>query len=143
MKLFPHKSPSERGQSMVELAISFFVLLLLLAGITDIGRAFFTFSALRDAAQEGATYGSINPADTGGIIARVRGSSNDPIDLASPFITIGVKILGQPCIGNGIDVTVTYKGFQFIFPLMRTIAGTDTIDLSAHVTDEIIRPPCQ
>lgn len=143
MTLKHPSSPSERGQSMIELAISFIVLLLLLAGITDLGRAFFTFSALRDAAQEGATYGSINPADTSGIIARVRGSTKDPVDLSSPDIAIGVKILGQPCIGSGIDVTVTFKGFQFIFPLMRTIAGTDRIDLSAHVTDEIVRPPCK
>lgn len=142
MKRIHPPSPTERGQSMVELAISFIVLLLLLAGITDIGRAFFTYSALRDAAQEGATYGSINPSDTSGIIARVRGSSNDPIDLTRPEIAINVQILGQPCIGSGIEVTVVYQDFDLIFPLMRTMAGTDSLNLKARVTDEIVRPPC-
>jgi hypothetical protein len=143
MKLTKRTSISERGQSMIELAISFIVLILLLAGITDLGRAFFTYSSLRDAAQEGATYGSLYPSDTGGIIARVRGSSNNPIDLTNPQIKIFVKVLGTPCIGSGIEVTVTYEGFQFIWPIMQTVAGTDKINLTARVTDEIVRPPCQ
>ncbi|MFC1996195.1 TadE/TadG family type IV pilus assembly protein [Chloroflexota bacterium] len=49
----------ERGQSLVELAISMTVLLILLAGLVDLGRAFFTYITLRDAAQEGASYASV------------------------------------------------------------------------------------
>ena len=49
----------ERGQSLVELAISMTVLLILLAGLVDLGRGFFTFITLRDAAQEGASYASV------------------------------------------------------------------------------------
>jgi len=48
----------QKGQSMVELSIAFIVLLMLLAGVIDMGRAFFTYSALQDAAQEGAAYAS-------------------------------------------------------------------------------------
>jgi len=39
------------------------LLLILLAGLVDFGRAFLTFVALRDAAQEGAAYASISNAD--------------------------------------------------------------------------------
>jgi Flp pilus assembly protein TadG len=53
--------PSERGQSLVELTLTFMILLVLLGGVLDLGRALFTFVALRDAAQEGAVYGSIQP----------------------------------------------------------------------------------
>ena len=49
----------ESGQSLVEVAISMTVLLILLAGIVDLGRAFFTYITLRDAAQEGASYASV------------------------------------------------------------------------------------
>ncbi len=40
------------------------ILLFLVGGIVDLGRGFFTYMALRDAVQEGALYGSINPTLT-------------------------------------------------------------------------------
>ena len=54
-------SKTERAQSLVELAISFPVVLLLLLGTLDFGMALYSFLVLRDAAQEGALYGSFNP----------------------------------------------------------------------------------
>ena len=56
-------NPKEQGQSLVELAMSLVLLLTLLAGLVDFGRAFLTFVALRDAAQEGAAYASIIKSD--------------------------------------------------------------------------------
>ena len=53
----------ERGQSLVEFAISLTVIMLLLAGAVEFGIALFQFVQLRDAAQEGALYGSIHPGD--------------------------------------------------------------------------------
>ena len=52
-------NPKEQGQSLVELSISLVILLTLLAGMVDLGRAFFTYITLRDAAQEGASYASV------------------------------------------------------------------------------------
>src|SRR5512135_3673178 len=63
---------SERGQSLVELAAGLLVLLILVMGIIDLGRALFYYTTLRDAAQEGAVYGAINPQDCYGIVARAR-----------------------------------------------------------------------
>jgi Flp pilus assembly protein TadG len=54
-----NSNTNEQGQSLVELAISMTVLLILLAGLVDLGRGFFTFITLRDAAQEGASYASV------------------------------------------------------------------------------------
>ena len=62
----------ERGQSLVEIAISLTVIMMLVVGAVDFSIAYFTYAALEDAAQEGALYGSINPTDTAGIITRVR-----------------------------------------------------------------------
>ncbi len=73
---------SERGQSLVELAMSLTMIMLLLAGAVDFSIAYFSFSAMQDAAQEGALYGSINPDDEDGIISRVRSASTNPVDLA-------------------------------------------------------------
>src|SRR5512138_51077 len=88
----------ERGQSLVELAISLTVMLLLLSGAVTFGMALFSYVAMRDAAQEGALYGSFNPYlhntpqnakyDTGELINaaaiqdRVRNASNSPVNLA-------------------------------------------------------------
>lgn len=57
------------GQSLVELAISLPLLLLLLLGTIDMGRVFFDYIEMRQAAVEGATYGSRRPTDTTGIEA--------------------------------------------------------------------------
>ena len=60
---------NERGQSLVELAISLTVLLYLLSGAVEFGIVFFKYIQLRDAAQEGALYASLYPLDTAGIQA--------------------------------------------------------------------------
>jgi Flp pilus assembly protein TadG len=49
---------SQRGQSMVEFALSSVVLLLLVGGLVDIGRAIFVSEALSSAAREGARHGA-------------------------------------------------------------------------------------
>src|SRR5512145_1107638 len=88
------KIRSAKGQSLVELAISLVVLLFLLAGIVEFGLAFFQFVQLRDAAQEGALYGSTKPDDVAGILDRIEGSSDTPIDLPTEITngTVTVKI---------------------------------------------------
>lgn len=50
-----------RGQSLVELAIILPVLLLLIAGAIDLGRAYFTSISLENAVKEGAMYGARDP----------------------------------------------------------------------------------
>src|SRR5512140_1986705 len=84
----------DRGQSLVELAISLTVMLLLLSGAVTFGMALFSYVALRDAAQEGALYGSFNPnsdstyqtPNTTGITQRVRAASTSPINLADTSV---------------------------------------------------------
>jgi Flp pilus assembly protein TadG len=135
----------ERGQSLVELSISMLVLLYLLAGAVEFGIAFFQFVQLRDAAQEGALYGSINP--TGDITGRVKGASSSPIDLSSPDVQITVSTkdsLGNPlpgnaCEGDAITVEVSYDHHVFM-PFMSKIIG-NKIPLHATVTDTVLTPP--
>lgn len=49
---------SQRGQSLVEFALSSVVLLLLVGGLVDIGRAIFISEALSNATREGARHGA-------------------------------------------------------------------------------------
>ena len=150
---------SERGQSLVELSISLLVLLYLLSGAVEFGLAFCQFVQLRDAAQEGALYGSMNPTDgTDGsfIETRVRGSSSSPIDLADMTEVI-VSILiddvlvwqdgasqgsnpSGACEGHAITVLVEFEHTVFM-PFMSRIIGS-TVPLNAEVTDTILSPVC-
>ena len=144
---------TERGQSLVELAISLVVLLFLLAGIVEFGLAFFQFVQLRDAAQEGALYGSTQPSDVPGIMDRIEGSSNTPIDLATEItngtVAVDIDINGyasgttnydnRACEGNAIQVKVSYTHNVFM-PFMCPVIGICEIPLNARVTDTILTP---
>ena len=166
-----HKKPQrERGQSLTELALSMVVMLILLAGVADLGRAFFTYIALRDAAQEGALYGSfafgeiqnpnpitLYPPGTvcGKIRTRVTQSSDSPVNLAtdvnvtieigkgSPtpvWTTCSSTMTIQPCANDQIRVTVAHKGFTLATPFLGTLVGRQTIPISASIKDTILTP---
>ncbi|HEY4634032.1 MAG TPA: TadE family protein [Candidatus Limnocylindrales bacterium] len=50
-----------RGQSLVEFALVTPILLLIFAGAADLGRAFYAYVAIENAAKEGALFGSRSP----------------------------------------------------------------------------------
>ena len=142
----------ERGQSLVELAISILFLLLLLAGAAEFGVLFFQFVQLRDAAQEGALYGSMNPPygashttaiDKIKTRAKYSSPTRSPIDLINdPNVTVSVVVTdGIYCEGGSLKVTVSYP-HQIFMPFIPQILGTTTIPLNATVTDTILTPVC-
>lgn len=137
--------PNERAQSLVELAISLIILLTLLAGAVDFGIALYSYVSLRDAAQEGALYGSIDPTNTVEIENRIRSSSDAPVNLSDPSVAITINLIpsGQACegSGNGIQIILDYD-YQLIMPILPEILGVTEIPLSASVTDTILQPPC-
>ncbi len=144
-------SKHQRGQSLVELAISLTIILMLLSGAVDFGMAFFSYTAMRDAAQEGALYGSFNPRDIQGIIYRVQRSSTSPVDFSdSSKVTINVSPtngISAECQGttggtvNGVQVTVHYD-YPLVMPFLGAFIGSQTIPLTATVTDTILSPQC-
>ena len=140
----------ERGQSLVELGVSLVILLYLLSGAAEFGVLFFQFVQLRDAAQEGALYGSMNPPLSAGdatkiaaIESRARNASTSPINLITdPGVGINVVVTdGQYCEGGSLRITVTYPHHIFM-PFMPQLLGRNQIDLSAEVTDTILTPVC-
>jgi Flp pilus assembly protein TadG len=52
---------AERGQSLVEMALMMTILLTILSAVLDLGRGFFSYIAIQNAAGEGALYAAINP----------------------------------------------------------------------------------
>jgi Flp pilus assembly protein TadG len=57
---------SARGQSLVELALTLPLLILILIGLLDLGRMLIAYVTIQNAAREGAHYGISNPDDTAG-----------------------------------------------------------------------------
>lgn len=114
-----------RGQSLVELAISLTVMLLLLAGAVTFGMALFSYVAIRDAAQEGALYGSMYPytdsnnngkydagevvnyAGATGICTRVKAASTSPVDMNGFACTNDDPATTPGHAGNNINVWAT------------------------------------
>lgn len=152
-------TPHPRGQSLVELALSLTAILMLLSGAVDFGMAFFSYVALRDAAQEGAIYASINGRADGildsdsltKIRTRVRKASSGPVKLSTLSDSqITVELTNGPgtfCVPppgnppNGIRITVAYD-YPLIMPLLGAVLGTQTIPLRATVTDTMLSPSC-
>jgi len=142
-QLKPASGDRRGGQSMIEFAFTLVIILVLLVGLIDLGRAIFTYLALRDAAQEGASFASYNPNDTTGITARVCNSSNIVSDLCNnPGIDTTVNLIGSACSGNGVEVVVSLDNFTLVTPFLGAIVGSQTIPISARVTDSILAPPC-
>jgi hypothetical protein len=155
---FQEKRSHEKGQSLVEFAVTAIIILLLLTAIVDFGRILFTYVALRDAAQEGAVYGSMCPIDAGVIAFRARSASNTPVNMNDPNILVDCLYMGdendpsddracgsypRPAPGTSIQVTVRYPNFQLAMPFLGGFLGTQSFNLRATVKDTILRDiPC-
>ena len=158
------QNEKESGQSLVELAVSFTLIVLVLAGAVDFGRAFFAVIALRDAAQEGVIYASVHPSDVAGIEQRVQESSDSPINMKNipnTDIDISYNINGAfyselstatKCAGfydaggttdsNWVEVSVEYP-FTFTMPMIQEIFPGGILRLRIQDTHTILAPECQ
>ena len=131
-------SKVERGQSLVEFALGITFILILMSGTVDLGRAYFSLLSLRDAAQEGALYGSLAPPDTAGIRARVRETSAWPVDFSGlTDDQIKVNITGPACAGSEIKVTL-----EMDFVLAAPFISGNVLPLVAEAKDTILQPAC-
>jgi hypothetical protein len=140
-------NPSKRkGQSLIEFAASLLVLIILVAGIIDVGRVIFTYIQMRDAAQEGASFGSVFPTYCVQMEDRALNNLQDP----SGFV-VHINIDNtdcyeatdaQACLGHLVTVTITQPNFAIGMPLIGAFIG-QTLSLSASSNDTIIRTPCR
>ncbi len=137
---------SEKGQSLVELAVGLLLIVLILAGIIDIGRILFYYITMRDAAQEGAVYGAVYPTHCAQIVERSLNAMGDRNNV-DVFIMIdgigcGSASTAQACSGKEIKVTVIKPDFPLTMPLIGAVVGSQTIYLKAEISGTILRPAC-
>lgn len=147
----------EQGQSFMELAISLVFLLILLSVVIELGWAFYTMTALRDTAQEAASYGAICPMvdatndNKEGIKDRLIASSTAPLDpktfnrddiVVTYWDPTGATEQTTATRGDMVRVSVKYT-HQIIVPFASTFLGTTTYPLSAEVSDTVLVDKCK
>jgi Flp pilus assembly protein TadG len=110
------------GQSLVEVALALPILLLIVLGIVDVGRAYAYKSAVTNAAREAAIYAARDPqAGLNAVCQRARdelGAGAAAKPCSTTPIAVQCVRAGAPCgdasavlfqSGGGADVTVTVR----------------------------------
>jgi len=127
-----------QGQTLVEFALVLPVMILIILGVVEYGRAYYTASLLQNAAREGARYGILHPTwidsddnpDPNNITARTR-QFIVGLDVNKLTITVSFPD-GTTTRGSRLRVTVTYPCQSFV-PFLRnyTLRGQSTMRIEA------------
>lgn len=140
------KNNREKGQSLVEFSLGLVVLLLLVCGLLDLGRVYFTFVALEDAAGEAALYLSLNPqcihasdgaacADPNNAEYRARNSGGQEVDWSKALIKFDTPTAYG--VGETVKVTVDYS-YGLLTPIIPRIVGLNPIKITATASQIVI-----
>lgn len=117
------KRPRRRGQSLVEFTLLLPVLMIVLLGLLDLGRAYYAYVAITDAAGEGAAYGARHPDDTSEIKRRASEATKGLVELTTADVDVSAST-------GAITVTVTYE-LQLFTPMVRSMVPGDVLSLQA------------
>jgi Flp pilus assembly protein TadG len=101
---------SEKGQNVVEFALVVPLLLLLVLGVAELGRAWMTRNIMTGAAREAVRLAAV-PAPAGGVAAATTRANN--ILTSAGITTANVSIADAPSPYEAVSATVTYN-----FPLV-------------------------
>lgn len=118
------------GQSLVELALMLPILVLLLVGVFDLGRAFHVRITLNNASREAARFGTLHRLDLAGMrAAAIQEAQNSGIVIANGDIALTCPDAGTaaPCARDTtLLVIITHQYdpiLSFFFPSGITIRG--------------------
>lgn len=134
----------QRGQGLVEFALTIPLFILMLLGLVDLGRAVYAYTTISNAAREGARLAIVNQTQAGGtyIAQAEAANSATSLGIAAASVTISFRTpdLSGSCanrtIGCVAQVTVPYS-FTAITPIVGNIVGT--INMSSTVRIPIER----
>ena len=143
-------SPShEGGQSLVEFAFALPVLLILLLGVLDVGRMYFTFLAIQNAAGEGALYAAINPkcvqisdgpecGDPNN--ALYRATHESPAGLVDwNRVTIEAEPADRTTLREGDPITIIlHYEYDILTPLLSPLLPDGKLRLRARAVQNVI-----
>ncbi len=125
------------GNTSVAFALALPLLVALLGGVFDFGRAVWLDSTLQHAAREGARYagargaGSMTPATAADIAAFVTGEA-----VGAPADDLAISVAWSPSNASGGTVTVTV-GYVYA-PLFATFLSIGPLQLEAESTMTVL-----
>lgn len=124
---------SEEGKTLLEFAITGTVFLLVLFGVIEFGRLFWTHNALRDAARRGVRYAAIRRNDAAGQLAvKNMVVYGDPAGGTSPLVNglttsnVAIEYVNYDGVQLSSRATVKISNYQFNFAVP-LIGGTITM----------------
>jgi len=106
-----------QGQSTLEFALALLVLIPLLLGAFDLGRAVYIHSVVAAAAQEGARYGIVHRGDASGIQGASRSQA---AGLDGNAVNVAVTYPNA----TAVEVTVSYM-FSAVTPVIGNMIGNN------------------
>ncbi len=115
------------------------IIMILMRGMPDLGRVFFTFLARQDAAGEGASFAAVHPtwrtsahpAHPKNITYRVRNSAPGGTLVDMNTATVTVTDAGNTHSGRLITATLT-ANYQWVTPFVGGLIGSQTLQQSAR-----------
>lgn len=134
------------GQALVEFALVFPILMLMLLGLFDLGRAVFTYNTITNAAREGARLAIVNQ-DEAKIAQRARALA-PTADGAANQVTVWFSDKdsatdADDCapVSTGCNVTVRYEAsFSAITPVIGQLIGPLTMTAESVLPIEYVCP---
>jgi Flp pilus assembly protein TadG len=140
------RSGRTRGQALVEFALVFPILMLMLLGLFDLGRAVFTYNTITNAAREGARLAIVNQ-DEAKIAQRARALAPTADGASNPvtifFSDSGSATDADDCspLTTGCNVTVRYQAsFTAITPIIGQLVGPLTMTAESVLPIEYVCP---
>lgn len=113
----------DRGNALVETAITMPILLLLMVGIFEVGRAYETWQVLVNAAREGARMSITPSADVATTTALVRRYMSDGQLTRSATAAVGVDRNASIIVnGSTISASLVTVDYPFDFIILQPVA---------------------
>ncbi len=161
--MLPRAMASSDGVALVEFALVMPVLILLLVGILDTGRAVNAYVTISNASREGARYASLNPtaapsaikssavlphaqqldpSDVTGIQVHVTYGNSNVTSSACPVATTTAPPTSSPpaTIPVRVDVTYPWSAATFFLPFVGQVFGSSpTSRFCASSTVDTVR----
>jgi Flp pilus assembly protein TadG len=126
----------EKGQSLVEFALLLPILLIILIGVVDLGRMYYAYTVITDAAAEGATYAAMNPNDVAEIENRARAACGD-IDAGIQLVEVTCPTCPSPASGDVVTVSISYD-YVVLTPFMDVLFKEGTVPIQSQATEVIL-----
>ncbi|MDE3094417.1 MAG: pilus assembly protein [Chloroflexota bacterium] len=135
-------APGERGQALVEFALTAPILLLLVLGAVDYGRVYYRAVQVSQAARNGAAYASINPPNSnqnvqqsGNYQQQMEDAAFAGSDLAASGATVTVVQAADQSGGDEVQVDVQQQYSTLVrWPLLPT-----TFQLHSRAASKVLQ----